>query len=72
VSHETVFDKTDAVGESASRESEGAKIKELEGDKKAQGEHFDNMEVWEQPAERIYMDMDGLMINSRDSKKRMD
>ena len=72
VSHETVFDKTNQVGQAASMEFEGAKIKELEGDKKAQGEHFDNMEVWEQPAERVYMDMDGVMINSRDNKKRME
>jgi len=30
------------------------------------------MEVWDQPAERIYMDMDGMMINSRDNEKRME
>lgn len=72
VSHETIFNKTNEVGESASRELEGAKVKELEGDMKSQGEHFDNMEVWDQPAERVYMDMDGVMINSRDNKKRME
>ena len=42
------------------------------GDKKRQGEHFDNKEVWEEPAERVYMDMDGVMINSRDNEKRME
>jgi hypothetical protein len=72
VSHETIFNKTNEVGKAASAELEGAKIKELEGDKKSQGEHFDNMEVWEEPAERVYMDMDGVMINSRDNKKRME
>ena len=30
------------------------------------------MEVSPQPAERIYMDMDGVMINSRDNPKRME
>jgi hypothetical protein len=72
VSHETIFNKTNEVGKAASAELEGAKIKELEGDKKIQGEHFDNMVVWEEPAERVYMDMDGVMINSRDNKKRME
>lgn len=72
VSHETIFNKTNEVGQAASRESEGARVKELEGDKKRQGEHFDNMEVWEEPAERVYMDMDGVMINSRDNKERME
>ncbi len=72
VSHETIFNKTNTVGEAASRELEGTKIKELEGDKKLQGEHFDNMEVSQEPEERIYMDMDGVMINSRDNPKRME
>jgi len=72
VSHETVFNKTTQIGKEASRESEGVKIKELEDDKKLQGEYFDNMEVWEDPPERIYMDMDGVMINSRDNSKRME
>lgn len=72
VSHETIFNKTNEVGQAASRELEGARVKELEGDKKRQGEHFDNMEVWEEPAERVYMDMDGVMINSRDNKERME
>jgi hypothetical protein len=72
VSHETIFNKTNEIGEAASRELEGAKVKELEGDKRSQGEHFDNMEVWAEPAERVYMDMDGVMINSRDNEKCME
>jgi len=72
VSHETIFNKTTEVGEEASRESEGSKIKELEDDKRLQGEYFDNMEVSEDSPERIYMDMDGVMINSRDGTKRME
>jgi hypothetical protein len=72
VSHETIFNKTNEVGVAASSELEGAKIKELEGDKKGQGQYFDNMEVWDEPAERVYMDMDGVMINSRDNKERME
>ena len=47
VSHETVFNKTEEIGEAASKESEGNRIKELEGDKKLQGEHFDHIEVWD-------------------------
>ena len=71
VSHETVFNKTTEIGQAAA-DSEGVKIKELDGDKKQQGEHFDNMEVWEDIVERIYMDLDGVMINSRENKKRME
>ncbi len=47
VSHEAVFNKTTEIGKAASAESEGVSIKELESDKKQQGEHFDNMEVWD-------------------------
>jgi hypothetical protein len=74
VSHETIFNKTNEIGQVASKWTEGAKIKELEGDKKLRGEYFDNMEAvaGEQPAERIYTDMDGVMINSRDNSKRME
>ncbi len=72
VSHETVFNKTTEIGEAASWESEGNRIKELEGDKKLQGEHFDHMEVWDEIMERIYTDLDGVMINSRDNNKRME
>ena len=39
-------------------------MKELEGDKKLQGEYFDNLEVWKELMRRIYMDLDGVMINS--------
>jgi hypothetical protein len=70
--HETVFNKTTQVGKAASCEFEGNRIKELEDDKKLQGEYFDNMEVSEDFPERIYMDMDGVMINSRDNSKRME
>ena len=55
VSHETVFNKTTQIGKAASMESVGAQIKELEADKKKQGEYFDNMEVCEDPAEIIYV-----------------
>ena len=72
VSHETVFDKTTEIGQVAATETEGMVIKELDEDKKQQGEHFDNMEVWENPVERVYMDLDGVMINSRENKKRME
>jgi len=73
VSHETVFSKTTEIGKEAGQAVEGSKIKELEEDKKIQGEYFDhNMEVCETPPERIYMDMDGVMINSRDGSKRME
>ena len=72
VSHETVFNKTTEIGKAASSEFEGNKVKELEGDKKLQGEYFDNLEVWEAVKKRIYMDLDGVMINSRDNEKRME
>jgi len=72
VSHETVFSKTTEIGQAASAEFEGNRIKALEGDKKLQGEHFDDMEVWEDIMKRIYMDLDGVMINSRENKKRME
>jgi hypothetical protein len=72
VSHETIFNKTTEVGEAAASQVEGVQIKELEDDKKLQGDHFDNMEVWEQPVERLYTDMDGVLINCRDGTKRME
>jgi hypothetical protein len=46
----------------ASLELEGSKIKELEDNKRLQGDYFDNMEVSDQPVPLIYMDMDGVMI----------
>jgi hypothetical protein len=64
VSHETVLNKTTQIGKAASDEFEGNTVKELEGDKKLQGEYFDDMEVWEKIVEQIYMDLDGVMINS--------
>ena len=72
VSHETVFDKTSQIGQVAADEFEGNRIKALEGDKKLQGEYFDNMEVWDDIMKRIYADLDGVMINSRDNNKRME
>jgi len=38
VSHETVFNKATEIGQAASGESEGNRIKALEGDKKQQGD----------------------------------
>ena len=75
VSHETVFNKTTQIGQAASAEFEGNRIKALEGDKRQQGEYFDDMETWDEQRKlpkRIYMDMDGVMINSRDNSKRME
>ncbi len=71
VSHETIFNKTNQVGEAVSKELEGTKIKELEDNKILQGDYFDNMKVYDQPTTLIYIDMDGVMINSRDNAKRM-
>lgn len=72
VSHETVFNKTVEIGQYASEECEGTRIKALEDDRKRQGEYFDTMEVWNTPEERVYIDLDGVMINSRDNKHRME
>jgi hypothetical protein len=77
VSHETIFNKTNEVGESASLELEGFKIKELEDNKRLQGDYFESMKVndqrvSDQPVPLIYIDMDGVMINSRDNAKRME
>ena len=60
------------MGEAASGEHEGVRIKELEDDKRLQGEYFDNMEVWDDIMKRIYMDLDGVLINSRENNKRME
>ena len=67
VSHETIFNKATEIGKAASSEFEGNKVKELEGHKRLQGEYFDNLEVWKELMKRIYMDLDGVMINSRDN-----
>ena len=72
VSHETVFNKTTEIGKAASEAFEGNRVKELEDHKKLQGEYFDDLEVWEELMRRIYMDLDGVMINSRDNAKRME
>lgn len=72
VSHQTVFNKTTEIGKAASASFEGNRVKELEYDKKLQGDYFDNLKVWEELMNRIYMDLDGVMINSRDNKKRME
>jgi len=72
VSHNTIHELTNAVGEEVSKETDGSKIKELESDKIAQGDYFENTELNEQPQIQIYADMDGVMINSRDNAKRME
>ncbi len=63
VSREMVFNKTTEIGKATSSEFEGNRVKELESDKKLQGEYFDNLEVWEEVRRRIYLD--GVMLNSR-------
>jgi hypothetical protein len=72
VSHETIQELTNEVGSEASEETEGKQIKELEDNKVLQGEYFDEMEQWKESKSRIYIDMDGVMINSRDNAKRME
>jgi len=72
LSHETIQEKTNAVGSSISKELEGSKIKELESNKRLQGDYFESMKLWSPPKLRIYVDMDGVMINSRDNAKRME
>ena len=72
LSHETIQEKTNAVGSSISKELEGSKIKELESNKRLQGDYFESMKLWIPPKLRIYVDMDGVMINSRDNAKRME
>jgi hypothetical protein len=54
------------------KETDGSKIKELESDKIAQGDYFENTQLDDKPQVRIYADMDGVMINSRDNAKRME
>ena len=71
-SHETVFNETTDIGKAASDSFEGNRVKELEDNKKLQGDYFDNLEVWQEVMRRIYMDLDGVMINSRDNEKRME
>ncbi len=72
LSHETIQEKTNAVGSSISKELEGSKIKALEDNKRLQGDYFESMKLWSPPKLRIYVDMDGVMINSRDNAKRME
>ena len=45
---------TNEAGTEIGEELEGSKIKELEEDKKARGDYFEEMEVSENPPERIY------------------
>ena len=66
LSHETIQEKTNEAGISISKELEGSKIKELESNKRLQGDYFESMKLWSPPKLRIYVDMDGVMINSRD------
>jgi hypothetical protein len=72
LSHETIQEKTNAVGSAISEDLEGSKIKALEDNKRLQGDYFESMELWHPPKQRIYVDMDGVMINSRDNVKRME
>jgi hypothetical protein len=85
LSHGTIQEKTNEVGNAISKELEGSKIKELESNKRLQGDYFETMEykiIWSPPKQRIYVDMDGVMINlvppsngrinSRDNAKRME
>jgi len=72
LSHETIQEKTNELGNAISKELEGSKIKELESNKRHQGDYFESMKLWSPPKLRIYVDMDGVMINSRDNAKRME
>ncbi len=72
LSHETIQEKTNAVGSAIPKDLEGSKIKTLEDNKRLQGDYFESMELWNPPKQRIYVDMDGVMINSRDNAKRME
>jgi len=40
LSHETIHEKTNSVGSCIPKELEGSKIKELEGNKRLQGDYF--------------------------------
>lgn len=72
VSHNTIRELTNAVGEEVYKDTDGSKIKELESDKIAQGDYFENTQLEDKPQIRIYADIDGVMINSRDNAKRME
>lgn len=72
MSHKTIQGFTNEFGAEAGKDTEGSKIKDLEGDNKAQEEYFESMEVIDNPPEHIYIDMDGVMINSRENEKRME
>lgn len=72
LSHETIQEKTNEFGSVISKELEGTKIKELESNKCLQGDYFDKMQLWTPPKLRIYVDMDGVMINSRENARRME
>jgi len=72
LSHESIQEKTNAAGSAIPKELEGNKIKALEDNKRLQGDYFESMKLWSPPKLRIYVDMDGVMINSRDNAKRME
>jgi hypothetical protein len=72
LSHETIQEKTNMVGSSIPEELEGTKIKALEGNKRLQGDYFESMNLWSPAKSRIYVDMDGVMINSRENARRME
>ena len=65
LSHETIQEKTNEVGNAISKELEGSKIKELESNKRLQGDYFESMGLWNPPKQRIYVDMDGVMLNRK-------
>ncbi|MGQ9608294.1 MAG: hypothetical protein ACUVWN_03260 [bacterium] len=49
ISHNTIHELTNTVGEELSKETYGSKIKELESDKIAQCNYFENTQVIAKP-----------------------
>jgi hypothetical protein len=45
LSHETIQEKTNETGNVISKELEGSKIKELESNKRLQGDYFESMKL---------------------------
>ena len=72
LSHETIQEKTNELGNEIFGSLEGSKIKALDDNKRLQGDYFESMALYSPAKERIYVDMDGVMINSRDNAKRME
>lgn len=71
LSHESIQEKTNEVGNAIVKELEGSKIKELESNKRLQVEYFESMKICYPPKSRIYVE-DGVMINSREKGRRME